>query len=510
MEERTSGEQRRPRLAVSATSNWAALLVNVVVTLLLTPYLISKLGKEGFGIWSLVWSLVGYYGLLRMGVGSGIMRYLPFYEGRGDYRAASEVVSTGLAIFCGVGMVIFLSSFFLAWPIANFYKGGAILATLVILTGLSAALDCPKMIFDAGLRAQEKWIVANSLGITNSLVHGVGLAGVLYLGYGLVQMGYVVLAEIVFSLVLITVIFIILSKKIDLKPSMVKRGRIRELVSFGILTTIVTLGYSLSLQTHRLIIGKIISLEAVGVYAVAASLVERVRSFVWAPLQVSWPRFALLDGQGNREELNNLFFRLTRYSAFLSSGAILIVLVSGPPFIALWVGEGFEAAQKVLLILGVGCLIETSLVITTSLLGSTGHQGAQAVFAAAEGTLGITLSILMGRTMGLSGVVIGYSIAIILIRGFICPRYVCRLLNISVAKYYKNCLVRPWIIMGVLAGLGHGLGLVGYITNWFSWIVFTVVASCVYSITTWFFAVNQKEKAEILGIIKPYVPRWCF
>lgn len=507
MEERTSREQQRPHLTVSAISNWAALFVNVIVTFLLTPYVISKLGKEGFGTWSLVWSIVGYYGLLRMGVGSGIMRYLPFYEGRGDHRAASEIVSTGLAIFCGVGLAIFLLASFLAWPIANFYKGGSILATLIILTGISAALDCPRNIFDASLRAQEKWIAANSLGITNSLVHGVALAGVLYFGYGLVQMGYIVLAEIGLFLVLIVILFITLCKNIKLKPSMVKRGRIRELVSFGILTTIVTLGYSLSLQTHRLIIGKVISLEAVGVYAVAAALIERVRNFVWAPLQVSWPRFAFLDGQGNRQELISLFIRLTRYSTFLASGIILLVLVSGPPFIALWVGKGFEAAQTVLLILGVSCLIETSLIITTSLLASTGHQKAQAGFAAVEGLLGVILSILMGQTMGLTGVVVGYTISVILIRGCVCPWYVCRLLDIRIMKYYMDCLARPWLIIGLLAFLGHRFGLLTYVNNWMLLIGFTAVTVAVFIAMTWVIAMNQQEKTEILGFIRIRVRR---
>jgi O-antigen/teichoic acid export membrane protein len=507
LEERTSGEQPRPRLAVSATSNWAALAVNVLVGLLLTPYLISKLGKAGFGTWSLVWSLIGYYGLLRMGVGSGIMRYLPFYEGRGDHKAASETVSTGLAIYFFVGVVIFISAFLLSWPIADFYKGGAILATLICLTGLSAALDCPRMIFDAGLRAQEKWVAANSVTVAASMFHGGGLAAILYLGYGLVQMGYVVLAETGIFLVIITLIFISVCKKIHLKPSMVKFVRSRELVSFGFFTTVVTLGYSLSLQTHRLIIGKIVSLEAVGVYAVAAVLIERVRQFVWAPLQVSWPRFALLDGQGNRKELTQLFIRLTRYSTFLASGVVLLVLVSGPPFIELWVGKGFEAAQMVLLVLGVSCLIESSLLITTSLLGSTGHQKTQAVFAAVEGALGVVLSILMAQTMGLQGVVIGYSISVILIRGLICPWYVCRLLGIDVIKYYIDCLARPWLITGLLAILVHLSGLLAYTNSWVPLIVLTAVAACAFIALAWIIAMNQQEKSEVLGFIRMNILR---
>lgn len=437
----------------------------------------------------------------------GIMRYLPFYEGRGDHKAASETISTGLAIYSGVGLIIFTLASLLSWPIADFYKGGPILATLICLTGLSAALECPKIIFDASLRAQEKWIAANSVTVVTSVLHGGGLAAILYFGYGLVQMGYVVLAEEGISLVLVAIIFISVCKNISLKASMVKLVRFRELVSFGLFTTVVTLGYGLSQHTHRLIIGKVVSLEAVGVYAVAAVLVERVRQFVWAPLQVSWPRFALLDGQGNRKELSQLFVRLTRYGTFLASGVVFLLLVSGPPFIGLWVGKGFEAAQKILVVLGASCLIETSLLITTSILGSIGHQRAQAAFAAVEGALGVILSILMGMAMGLLGVVIGYAVSVILIRGIICPWYVCRLLDIRVVKYYIDCFLRPWLITGTLAVLGHVLGILAYCNSWFSLIVFTAFATCAFVVMAWVFAMNRQEKGEILDFISLYIHR---
>jgi O-antigen/teichoic acid export membrane protein len=171
------------------------------------------------------------------------------------------------------------------------------------------------------------------------------------------------------------------------------------------------------------------------------------------------------------------------------------------------VGKGFEAAQMVLLVLGVSCLIESSLLITTSLLGSTGHQKTQAVFAAVEGALGVVLSILMAQTMGLQGVVIGYSISVILIRGLICPWYVCRLLGIDVIKYYIDCLARPWLITGLLAILVHLSGLLAYTNSWVPLIVLTAVAACAFIALAWIIAMNQQEKSEVLGFIRMNILR---
>ena len=61
-----------PSLKVNALSNWVSLGVNVIIGFVLTPFIIRSLGKTGYGIWTLVCSFVGYYGLLNLGVGSAI------------------------------------------------------------------------------------------------------------------------------------------------------------------------------------------------------------------------------------------------------------------------------------------------------------------------------------------------------------------------------------------------------------------------------------------------------
>lgn len=498
---------RRPSLILSGLSNWAVLGANTIITLFLTPYIIGSLGKRGYGIWALVISVVGYYGLLKLGVGSAIMRYMPFYVGRNDHKAASEIVSTALAMFSIVGLVIIVVSMLMAGPIARFYEGGPELAALVRLMGLAAGLECIHRIFDAGLRAQERWVAANSIAIATSLVHATGIAGCLYLGFGLRGMGYVVLGESIFAMVLMTTAFIKLCPTVHLRISMIALSRVRELVLFGSLITIATMAYSLSLHSHRLIIGKLVSLDAVGIYTLAAVLVERIRRIVWAPLQVSYPRLALLHGQNNHQEVTNLFYRTTRFSSILSSGLILLVLLAGPAFIGLWVGQGFESAYPVLIILAIGCLIESSLYTNSSLLSTTGHQSAYALFAGIEGILGITLSILLGRKMGLVGVAMGFTVVVALVRGLVCTWYVCHLLQISVLRYYAGCLLRPWLITGFLAILAHNIRVLELMNDWVSWIISAMVIGCSYALCAFAIAMNSEERKKVLSIIRQLFTR---
>src|SRR5580658_915521 len=52
--------------------SWLAVIANLIIGFVLTPYVIRKLGSEGYGIWTLLFSLISYYGLLDLGMRSAV------------------------------------------------------------------------------------------------------------------------------------------------------------------------------------------------------------------------------------------------------------------------------------------------------------------------------------------------------------------------------------------------------------------------------------------------------
>lgn len=489
-------------MLVNAISNWGPIGVRIVIGFLLTPYLIAHLGRGHYGIWALVSSLLGYYGLLRLGVGAGIMRYVPFYKGTNDPRAASQVASTGMVIFLIVGSVIFVISVLLADAIARFYKGGPELALLIRILGLAAAIECPMRILDACIKSHEHWVTANLAAIATIIVRALGLAGCVYFGYGVVEMGYVVLAVAVFSIVLTIIVFILSCPAIQLRPSMIKLTSARILLSFGILTTIIGLAYTLTLQGHSLIIGKLLSLEAVTVYAIPVLLIRHIRQGLLAPVRVFWPRFAYLDGKDDLDEAASLFFRGTRLTAMFASGVMLIVFVVGPSFIRLWmVGEDFSAAYPVLLLLAGGYLIEGSQGIMTQLLSGTGRQRINAMLAGAEGVIGLSVSIILTWQLGLVGAALGFVIAIVLMRGIVSPWYVCHLLGTSLLRYYTGKLLRPWLVLGTLTLTAYVLGIPELIDGWLFLVSVAMAAGILYVLCTYLFVMKPGERRNLKNYI---------
>ena len=490
-------EESLPSLYTAALSNWLPMCINLLSALLLTPFLLSHIGKKDYGVWSLTLSFVGYYGLMQLSVGSGILRYVPFYAGRKDDEAASQIVSTGLAMFTVIGALILLISTLISNPLSNFYNGGHKLAILIRITGFAAAIECPMKILNATLCAREQWVTANLISVINGVMYATFLVIFILTGSGLIGMG---IALILSDFGMLIFGIVALSRKcpeICLAVKLIRWSRIKELLAFGVLNIVGSAGYGMVLQNHKLLIGKLVSLEAVAIYAIATQLIERVRGIVWAPFQVTWPRFALLDGQKNHKEVISLFHQSTRYSSILASGAILLVILTGSPFIGLWLGQGFESSYAILSILGIGCLVEATLFGNTSFLGGTGRQGIQAIFSSSEAIGGFILSIILGWKMGLVGVAWGYTISVILIRGLIATGYICWLLKISPTDYYIGTLARPWVILIIITIICRYIGAPTYVTDWLSWLIFVFLIAVIYCFLTWIFVLNEHERIAV-------------
>src|SRR5438132_13334946 len=93
-------------------SSWSALGINVLVGIFLSPYILHRLGDEAFGIWILIFSATGYYGLFDLGIRSSIVRYVAKYSTTQDYGDLNRLVNT--AMFSHGGIVVVASGIPLA------------------------------------------------------------------------------------------------------------------------------------------------------------------------------------------------------------------------------------------------------------------------------------------------------------------------------------------------------------------------------------------------------------
>ena len=82
----------------SIFSNWVGLLAIGVMSLLITPFMIHRLGDFQFGIYTLAFSAVGYFDVLAQGIRSTLSRFVGRLSNTDEREALNSVFSTAIVV----------------------------------------------------------------------------------------------------------------------------------------------------------------------------------------------------------------------------------------------------------------------------------------------------------------------------------------------------------------------------------------------------------------------------
>src|SRR5215213_11625496 len=95
------------RLLVGAATNWLAFAATLLVGFFLTPYLVRTLGDGPYGVWAFVESILAYFTLFDLGIAACVVRFVARFHATGDRDDLNRLVSTCLALFLGLGALVF-------------------------------------------------------------------------------------------------------------------------------------------------------------------------------------------------------------------------------------------------------------------------------------------------------------------------------------------------------------------------------------------------------------------
>ena len=95
---------RTAQFAVNAAANYGRMLVQIATLAVLTPYIIGHIGRDDFGLWSLVISALGFLSLLDLGFGTGVVKYVAECHGSGDTERRNRILSTLTAVYLAIAV----------------------------------------------------------------------------------------------------------------------------------------------------------------------------------------------------------------------------------------------------------------------------------------------------------------------------------------------------------------------------------------------------------------------
>ena len=450
-----------PSLVINAASNWTSTAMNMIVGLFLTPFIILYIGKSDYGILSLIFTIVGYYGLLGLGVTNAITPYTARYIGQKDWQALNKFVCTSLTFFTIIGLIALVASFALATPLASFFNISpdrfASFKYTIWLVGFAATVDFPGKVFISVLRGHENFVAGNCISIAAALLRAGLTVWLLLEGFGLLGAALAIGVSSTLSLGASVILCRTLAKHVKVRLFSASRRMMRILLLYGSTTAIITVSDMLRFQIGTAVIGKFIGIEAVAVYAIAAMLMRYFRRAIRDAMKVLKPRFGVLYGSGQKEKLKQTLFRSTTVASTFAFGGATLLIVFGRHLIHLWVGSAFADATLVLYILVAALAFEMAQNPGINVLYALDRIRPLSVLWMVEAVINLSLSLLLVGPLGIVGVALGTAIPCFIFKLFVLPSLIARAASVSLTKYYFRILP-PSLIAGAIVLLAALFG----------------------------------------------------
>jgi len=423
-------------------SNWASMVVTAAIAFFMSPFLVHNLGKEQYGIWALVFSIVAYMDFFDAGMKQSLARYMPKYYAVGDYPKLNQVINSSLLIYGITGTLVMIATLVIAFFFIDIFNVSAALMPIMRLTLIIIGLNHACYFFFLTLTALgpfHRYDILNATNITRNILRAVVIVYFVRLGHGLVAVALITLIASLATFIVKRVIQQRLVPQIEIGIRHVSKKCIRELYQYGAISFAIVMSWVVIFNTDNIIIGAFLTAEAVTYYSIAGIIISYLRASISAIGVPLVPAISHLDATSRSDEIAELYGKMTGYLYYLTTSVCVITLFFGGPFIHLWMGPGFERTIDILYILIIPAAIYLPQVMGNSVLLGIGKHKALLYVLGGEAVGNIVLSIILVRYLGIYGVALGTVIPQLIIYIFVYPYVFHRVIRRRVRPFYvKN------------------------------------------------------------------------
>jgi len=339
---------------------WTALM-----GLVFMPVYIRYLGIESYGLIGIFAILQSWLMLLDMGLTPALSREMARFTGGGhsaqsirDLLRSVECIGFCVAILTALG--IWYGS---VWLATDWLKAEKLPITVVAraftVMGIVMALRFIENIYRSSLVGLQKQVTLNVITSVLATIRSLGAVAILIWVAPTIKAFFV--WQGIISVVTVTIFVIILYRTL---PVAQQRARfswtaLTNIWRFAVGIMTITLLSFLLMQTDKILLSRLLTLEHFGYYALAAMVTSSLYMLVTPIDQAFFPRFTSLTSQGNQSSLKaNYHLGSQLITVFVGAPAIILI-VFGDIFLTVWTQDAVlaESIAPLLSVMSLGTLL---------------------------------------------------------------------------------------------------------------------------------------------------------
>lgn len=316
--------------------------------IILTPLIITRLGMEGYGVWTLLFTICAYVSAVDVNFGVAYNKFTAELDAKRDYRRLAEVVGAGMSLVGSFALVALGIIWIFRAPVLRFFNvpddsiddaGNALLAVSFCVV-LRMSAGCTFAIL-AGLQRTD---LRNILSIFASAVEFAVSIVLLLRGWKLLGLAIGHMSGQILSTMAAWVMCKRLCPDLHISPLRTTRWGLRQMMSMGGRFQFLAIMQLLIHKGTKLFCARMLNLEILGIAEVAEKLIRlgvAVGSGLIAPVM---PAFSNLQALGDARRVQVLLERGSKMVAAVCLPAFAFLAIFADRLIELWTGQPFALA----------------------------------------------------------------------------------------------------------------------------------------------------------------------
>ncbi len=430
----------RERMAHNVLVSWGGHIVYIVAGFIMPRLIDRHIGQSALGVWDFGWSLVSYFGMAQVGIGSSVNRYVARYRAAHDTTSLNRAVSSVMCIQILAGIMVTVLTLLATWLLPVLFKSrlaGQIEEArwVVLFLGAGLAVQMFLNVYVGVLTGCHRWDLHNGISAGFYALTVVGMIVALVLGGGLKCLAMASFVGMMLTEITRAAFSYRVCPELRIRLRSVRWAQTLEMLTFGGKSALDSVSRLLLYQTNGMLIVGYLGPGALAVFSRPKALVSHAQRLVNKFGFVLTPTASSLQADGRHAELQRLLAQAGRFALAMALPMVLFLSIMGDPLLKLWMGPRYEQGM-VLAVLALGHMTE---MIRQPILNIITGLNAHGTLGAAN-LVSAILSVVLGFAMlgilhwGLMGAAIALVMPLVLVNGTFVPIYACRMVGLPLRR----------------------------------------------------------------------------
>jgi O-antigen/teichoic acid export membrane protein len=419
----------------------------MIIGFLMMPFLIHQYGNDRYGLWVLVLNFTGYLGLLNLGVGGSVIKYVAEFKAKNDQKSLNQICSSSLFLYLIAGLIAAVFALFIAYYCIDYFKIPNELLYeakfVILIAGLQIASSIPLGVFSSYMRGMQRYDLIAYISVIILIIRTITIVFFVLRGYGLVTLALIHLFCSWLEGIGKIIYVYWADKSFRLHYKYVNKNSFKMVFDYSLFFFLYFISFRIIFAVDNLLIGYFLGTASITFYAIAHRLIEYIRLIAMGTA-VFQPTVSHLQAM-NQNSKNLLIMSIaTKYIMIIALPIGASYIIVGRQFLQLWIGDIYTSlSYPVLIILTIGIIGNLTQHIAIQVLQGIAKHSYAAYAAILQAAISIILMVILLNDYGLKGVAIGKTVPMLFFNLLWIPWYTCKLLETSFLKFLYEALTKP-------------------------------------------------------------------